>query len=341
MLHSGRVPYIAENKKYEEKREEFQGLYVLKAICALWVVCIHLPLMGKADLMPLFVTAVPCFYIMSGYFLYQGGDSKRERVCAWRWCKKIFTIACLINAFYFVLSILRGGWPGICEKFFISFVTGDSVNGTLWYLTAMWEALCVFIFCRRFFSDKLIYLFPFFILFNLLFGKYYFIFGSGEYDLTQYVRLNWLAVALPCMSVGYLLRKHESCFKCTKVFCGVVVFLLLSYLEYFILEYFCIETPSYYLFTLPMAVCLVLACKKMSNDEILFLANIGKNHSSNIYYFHIFLGACIAFLSFHLQINVGAVTALIVYVGCIFFSMLVNYMCRYVRNLLRNIYEGG
>ncbi len=331
---------MGEGKSCVRKQEEFQGLYVLKAICALWVVGIHLPVIGKVDLMPLFVSAVPCFYIISGFFLYQGGNSIKERACAWKWCKKIFTVACLINAFYFVVSIVRGEWPGVCEKFCISFVTGDSVNGALWYLTAMWEALCVFIFCRRFFSDKLIYVFPIFVLFNLLLGKYYFIFDSGEYNLPQYVRLNWLAVALPCMSVGYLLRKHAQHFNGVKVGFCAVIFMLLTYVEYFVLKSFCIETPSYYLFTLPMAVCLVLVAKNLSNENLTLLANIGKNHSSNIYFFHMFLGFCIGVLSFHLQINVKPVTALIVYVGCIFFSIGVNYMCQYVRNLWRNIYEG-
>ncbi|MDO4410620.1 MAG: acyltransferase family protein [Akkermansia sp.] len=340
MLHSAVAMYTGEDKSCVNKREEFQGLYVLKAICALWVVGIHLPLVGKADLMPLFVSAVPCFYIISGFFLYKGGDSIKERACAWKWCKKIFTVACLINVFYFAVAILRGEWPDICEKFCISFVTGDTVNGALWYLTAMWEALCVFIFCRRFFSDKVIYVFSFFILFNLLLGKYYFIFDAGEYDLPQCIRLNWLTVALPCMSVGYLLRKHELYFKNVKVELWVVIFMLLSYIEYFVLKSFCIETPSYYLFTLPMAVCLVLVCKNLANEKLSLLANIGKNHSSNIYYFHMFLGAFIGFLSFHLEINVKLVTALIVYVGCIFFSMGVNYLCQSVRNLWRNIYKG-
>lgn len=48
MLHSAVAMYTGEDKSCVNKREEFQGLYVLKAICALWVVGIHLPLVGKA-----------------------------------------------------------------------------------------------------------------------------------------------------------------------------------------------------------------------------------------------------------------------------------------------------
>lgn len=77
-------------------RKEIPSLYVLKALCALFVVMIHTDFVGKAYLSPVIRIAVPCFYILSGYFLY-AGNAQKECSRAWRWVKKAFLLAVCLD----------------------------------------------------------------------------------------------------------------------------------------------------------------------------------------------------------------------------------------------------
>lgn len=49
--------------------KQYAGLYVLKALCALFVVMIHFPIFAKVGWDPLIKTSVPVFYMISGFFL--------------------------------------------------------------------------------------------------------------------------------------------------------------------------------------------------------------------------------------------------------------------------------
>ena len=51
-------------------KTKIQSLFLLKAICALFVVIIHFPLAGKIYLDPLIKASVPIFYMITGYFMF-------------------------------------------------------------------------------------------------------------------------------------------------------------------------------------------------------------------------------------------------------------------------------
>jgi len=79
-----------ENSKTQKK--DIPGLFALKALCALFVVIIHVPFIGKDTLAPIIRIAVPCFFMISGFFLYSG-NAQAETTKAWKWAKKAFMLA--------------------------------------------------------------------------------------------------------------------------------------------------------------------------------------------------------------------------------------------------------
>ena len=58
--------------------KKIYSLYLLKCICAFFVVGIHFPFYGKGLLLPLIVVAVPVFFIISGYFVCPSMDNKEK-----------------------------------------------------------------------------------------------------------------------------------------------------------------------------------------------------------------------------------------------------------------------
>lgn len=311
-----------ENSKTQKK--DIPGLFALKALCALFVVIIHVPFIGKDTLAPIIRIAVPCFFMISGFFLYSG-NAQTETTKAWKWVKKAFMLAFFINLFYFLFSSILGNFNII--SFIKSFITGDSVAGHLWYLTALWQGLILFILTRKYLNPYIIHLIPLLAFINLLIGRYFFIFDNGEYSLPQYARLNCIAVALPYIYVGYLLRKYN------QIFCGTfkwailsLLFIICIYMEEHILNALSLNNMvSYSFFTLPVAICIFLFFLKGIKSVPFYIVQIGKKHSANIYYFHIFISAIIGVLIKKIGFNdaLSPVKALIVYVACIVFSQII------------------
>jgi len=308
------------------EKKDVPGLYVLKALCALFVVMIHVPCMGKEALSPIIRIAVPCFYLISGFFLY-AGNAQKETTKAWKWIKKTLLITIFINLFYF-LTCRQFTFHGDYFKVFLkAFITGDSIACHLWYLTALWQGLIMFVIMRRWLPNFLIYFAPAFILLNLLLGRYIILFYHGDYTLPQFVRLNCLSVALPCICSGYILKKHIHLLtKFKHWWILLFIFTACIYMEEFVLRvFFANNNVSYSLFTLPIATCIFLAFYQGMNSAPGWISQIGKKHSANIYYFHVFISGYVAAVFrkiFHTDIS--SIQAFIVFLACIVFSLLLR-----------------
>lgn len=268
-----------------ENRREIPSLHVLKALCALFVVMIHIPFYGQHAFSPIIVCAVPCFFLISGYFLYSEEIVKvREKLR--KGLKKIFIAILAINAVYVFWRVMQGNSPS-WKQIADIFITGTRINLPLWYLTAYaWAIVLLLFFVRK--SDRALYFFPFFILACLLMGRYNFVFFHGI-GFAFCVRGNALTIALPIVSLGYLLHKYEVrllSFRHLNILPVIVI--VLSYIELYLLERFAINnSTSYLVCTLPLACSLFLLALKHKDFYVPFVCEIGKIHSANIYYFHI------------------------------------------------------
>lgn len=187
---------------------EIPSLHCLKTLCALFVVIIHSRMIGRDGLMPAIVVAVPCFYAISGYFLYTGNRQK-EIGRARRWIVKILLITALTNMAYlafFHLLDRHYAWRELAFNIF----SGSVISVHLWYLSALWQALLLFLLILRC-CPRLVHLLPCLLLLSLAMARYSFLFWNEPPAI--WLRCNSITVALPCLSLGYLLAdiKKDSC----------------------------------------------------------------------------------------------------------------------------------
>ncbi len=316
-------------KKEELKLSQtktYCGLYCLKAICSLFVVIYHVPVLFGNYTVPITGTAVPCFFMISGFFLYSN-SREREIQTAWKWIKKIIVISFLLNVFYFFVyqEKIIENFENDINWYLPVLLQGGVFCGVLWYLTAFWEALLVFIVVRYYFSNKLFYVAPLFVLLGLYAGKYGFLFGRAGGEIRPWLFQSFLAAAIPYMSLGYIIHKHKENFigRYKWVICSIV-FMFFIYFERYLLSsiFFIVDNGTFYIFTTPLSFSFFIMALNY-NKNIRYVVIIGKKHASNIYYFHMFFATVFYFLfvpkmSWFYQYF----AAIFIYLFCILISIL-------------------
>lgn len=274
------------------ERQDIPSLYVLKAICAFFVVFIHVPTEDHLQelLSPVLTCAVPVFYMITGFFLYCG-QYRVECSRARKWIKKAFLLSLVFNVLYYVFYSVQGARYDIVPTVVLSLLFGTAVRTFLWYLTALWEALILFIIIRRY-VPRLIWYTPLLFMANPLLGRYLGVIGEDSTRIPSFVLLNAPFIALPCICCGYILSQYrEKALSLNKVLLCFTLSLLLLYVEA-ILDAQCLSPASGYsswVMTLPMAVALFMLFLKLPVCFPKVVVYIGKYDSANIYYFHFFV----------------------------------------------------
>lgn len=215
-------------------RQDIPSLYVLKALCALFVVLIHVPTEAHLQslLSPMLYCAVPVFYIITGFFLYKG-QYREELRSASKWIRKAFALSLLLNISYFIFYTFLGTKYNLAPTVALSLMFGTGVRTFLWYLTALWEALVIFILLRRYAPRLLLYA-PLLFAMNPFLGRYSGIIGINPNSLPNFLLLNALYVALPCIASGYILSQYRrnlvGTYRSKLAFIISVVFLYAEYI---------------------------------------------------------------------------------------------------------------
>ena len=267
------------------KAAPIPSLYALKALMAFFVVLTHVSSHYGEYIRPLMCIAVPCFFCITGFFLYSG-DADEECRKAWRWIKNAIFLTIWLNLFYyFTKGYISGcGFKGTSRGWCILLLQGGNVAPHLWYMTALWQTLIAFVIARKFFSERLVFLAPFLIVFSLITGRYSHYILDGKFS-SSWAELSFLFVGIPCMSAGYLIAKYKkTLLQCTHWGFLFLLGCVLSYVEYVVLEG--AGRGGYFLFTLPVSVCLILMCLETKWVPWKWLEHIGCRHSANIYYYH-------------------------------------------------------
>lgn len=268
------------------------SLYCLKALGALFVICIHC--YSPKPLYPIIRTAVPFFFIISGFFLYKEDSEEAFQKCINAF-KKILWITLYANIFYYICyNVPDNILPFKSLKSVVFFIaTGSNLGFHLWYLTAYLETLFIIIVCIKFrMLSKLWFCIPLFILWGLLTGKYQFLVPSLPNNLL--LSRNFLTMGIPGFGIGWLLRKYSS--KVLNIFAspviGALIILSLSGFEAILLNLGGgkILSGDYLITTFPLATAMMLVGLRyptFGKDTILEL--IGKKYSTYIYIFHVFV----------------------------------------------------
>lgn len=310
--------------------EKNKGIMALKAIMCLFVVIIHVPMWGRNIYEPILLVAVPCFYIISGFYLYKG-DYVREIATAWRYLKKILLLSVCLHLFYFFAISISREEP-INWDLRSLFIQRSAIYSHLWYLTAAWQSFLIFIIVRRF-CRKIIYIFPILAIGNLLLGRYCFLFNEIEYPISY--SLNALTTGLPYISVGYIIAKC----KLNKLYylssLLIPISVTFAYIENYILTIYDKNNGAHYqISTFFLAAFLFISSSSLQKIPK-WIINVGEKHSANVYYYHplIYVLCLRLFTNSFMGETLYKVIALIVFFTCIVFSYIINLLSRYLRGL--------
>ena len=233
--------------------KRFYSIDVMKIVAAFMVICIHLPFPGVVSeiIGPLTTIAVPYFFMVSGFFLWDTNKKRIEEKTI-KSIKKTLIYLFTANLLYFVWGLLLSLVSDnrtIMEYLISSF----SINSTLkfillnqspfgvhlWYLSAYLYVLVIYYFAVKFGKTKqVIMLAPFLLIGNLILGKYSLILFNADPMLL--LSRNFITVGLPYFFIGcYFRRKYSQNKLKINNFILITVILLFSIttiLERFILE---------------------------------------------------------------------------------------------------------
>lgn len=261
------------------------SLYVLKALGSFFVIACHAPL----EAMPATFRdlGVPCFFIISGYFLYNR-DIEVVKRRATKGMRKALILTTLLTPIYFIIDpidVSQTTFPVALRWFFVSIP--NKYGGPLWYLVALFWGLFSFRFFLNAFKGKGIYWLIGFTLLGLAIGRYRFLLNSSV--SSSYFTLNFLSYALPCLSIGYLAKREEDLLNKVNALDYAVWLSVLLCIESNIVSYLSEGRSSLgpYMLTFPTAFAwFMVALQHKSFGASSFVEKIGKNHSARIYYWH-------------------------------------------------------
>lgn len=285
------------------------SIYILKALGAFFVVCIHCRLDSRF-LYPIIHTAVPFFFMISGYFLFTADKEEGIHRCV-RSLSKIFRITVYANIFYYIAFYLPDDMvPLKSFREIVAFITiGDGLGTHLWYLNAYVETLIVVIFAlRRGWLKWLWWCIPLFLLFGLATGTYQFLFSFLPNKLT--LSRNFITTGVTCFGIGWLLRQYGGILlRLIKSPAWLAVLLLiLSEAETFIvMGGGHLLKGDYIITTMPLAASMLLVAVRYPNLGRGSIAEtIGKKYSLDIYIFHLFVLQIVAAVNYqYFDVPVG------------------------------------
>lgn len=229
-------------------KNENSPIYILKGICAILVVLIHTDFLSKQLWTPIYRTAVPIFYMISGYYLLSKEYSINQDTIK-KQLKKIikYTITASFvyilfnigfnifkhiheNTQFNLLNILLPHTKNIFETT-LRYLLSNPYSEHLWYLTAYIDCLICLLYIVKFkLYNLLLYLVPIGLLVGLSIGKYSF----WEIHIPAYLYRNVFTTALPFVLIGLYIRKYQESIllRSKNLNIIILVFVILSYIEY-------------------------------------------------------------------------------------------------------------
>lgn len=296
-------------KRIEEKYEvRYDGLDILKAICAFLVICIHCSFKGKmgACIISLTRIAVPIFFMITGFF-YQNvmvkNGEKRQVV-------KILKLTIIANGVYILWNVVTNIMSGdnlsihfknlITENSLIKWIVFNEspFGGHLWYLNAIFYVLCLAFFITHKIKNKSMIkrmmniITPILLCCDLVVGKYSILLWGREFPYIL-VR-NFVFVGIPYFWIGIMIYNYQTKRKAKLEtwisFC--FLFTVTTLIEHIFLVCLNVNaTRDHYISTTFLAIStfvlfVELYKNRKKNKAELFMGIVGKKYSTWIYIFH-------------------------------------------------------
>lgn len=316
--------------------KEIQSFYMLKAFCAFCVVCLHVLFWGRSAIVPIIYIAVPCFYLISGYFLVDQAGFVIEKQ-AKKQLLKLIKLTISVNFLYFIIKLSLGHTSLLDLTDFHCWIKwilwGRLFSGHLWFLNAYIEVLIFAIVIIRIngycaINNVILFLTSSLLFFSLLLGRYSFLLDrSFGFD----VYCNVFTLAIPFVVIGAYFRSNEKelCSFLSKgqyIFILVIV-LFLAYIEFGLQFLFpsLKSGGSLNITTIPLAIVIFwgcLICKDYETNSVLLV--IGKQYSTDIYLYHMaFVSLLWHYHDFFMKSNF-LITPFLIYLFCIGLSLVLH-----------------
>ncbi len=308
------------SRSTSEIKREYPWINVLKLLCALMVVHIHVPVPYQPYILPVCTIAVPVFFIISGYFLAddRGVFDLRHIRKSIPKTAKIMAFALMLYFAVIIVSNYRNGLP-LKETFlnarnWIEMVLfGSWPHEPLWYLTALLEAFAVILLISRFKTMEKLRDLALMIALSLVLQTLvcYLMIGPGITDHNRYLAHTFLWPALPCLAIGTIIRRIKK-LPDTKAItaCIAILIIVLYLLDYYrdlsggLMHIQC-QTVA-----VALAAMVFVAFLKLghASKTVWTLAALGRNHTRNIYIVHSACNLIVINIAFILPESMLAVT---------------------------------
>ncbi|MBR6131129.1 MAG: acyltransferase [Bacteroidales bacterium] len=268
---------------------------ILKFFCACLIVFIHtIDWQFYQEFLPLTRCAVPCFFIISGYLLF---DKEQGRIIPERLKRNIIHIGKILlwtTLFYLVFDEIvyyfsNGGhlWMPSVKRLIKMFVLNVPLFGHhLWYLFAYLYVLFIVFFVNKYDKWKLL-----FIIAPLLLVPHLVLLLSGK-DISIFLVRNFLFLGLPYFAIGAMIKAKvnnngkQKRYKLLLLL-GIVLFSITSLLERdLLLSLGKIAVREHYISTFFLTISLFLFFLSYERDQRTWLSEIGEKDSLYIYIFH-------------------------------------------------------
>lgn len=290
--------------KLNDSKSRLKGIDVLRIICAFLVVCIHCNgYLYKDYIMPLARTAVPVFFIISGYFLYNDVmDVVKKRVLSSiKKISVIFILSTILYSIYvLVISINTQQYGVFCNiglwKLFVFIVNSSPLlfpyDFHLWFLIALIEGMCFFYLMQNQINNKI----WMFVIISLILLHLNPIFNPIKINiLNKLFSVPFRPVlfqSLPCLIIGYAIARYKLRLnkKCHMfLFCLLMIF---SWYEYnrSVENEIMYSTP---LFSIVIFLFFKDLSSKYNNSPIIhIMAKMGQDVSLHVYIVHVIVIRC-------------------------------------------------
>lgn len=276
----------------------------LKCLCAILIILLHVPSPYHDFILPVTRCAVPCFFMISGYFLYADDGRMHERIV--KGIKKLSVILLWSTTVFGFVKILfayrQHDWNILSFEMVADFLlfNQNPFGFHLWYITAYIYVLVVVWFIERYELWKIAFaVIPLLLLTDLMFGKYSLLLWGREFPFI-WLR-NWLFVGLPYFLLGAWIRKNWNSLKgikSTLTITGGGLTSVISIIECNVLNGMHLNaTRDHYISTTLLAVCVFLTALLLQQKEANVWSKIGERDSLYLYIFHPLLMILFATLS--------------------------------------------
>lgn len=269
----------------------------LKILCAFLVIFIHVYTPYREYIVPVARCAVPCFFIISGYFIFSE-DQKAFSCHLYRGMKRTFQLFLWSSLLFAIVKILSAAfndedfsflsWWALCK--FIC-LNDNPFGYHLWYVGAYLYTLAIVWFFIR--KNKLKWLYvvvPVLLLADLCLGKYSLVLWGREFP--NILTRNFLCVGIPYFMIGTLIKHYKVRFLSYQrlrllTLGGVILFSLTNIMENRLLtEADMNATRDHYISSTFLAISLFLYFLYFKQTKSNFISDLGEKDSLYVYIFH-------------------------------------------------------